>query len=295
MAERNTVSLTFAGDATQLDRALDQVGRGAKDMAQDVEDANEKARRFSRSAEDVGEGLGTAAGKFRATNDLVDGFATTVGLSLPPQAGMIMGFADMADGLGEALIPALAKARPVMMALNATMRANPFMTVVTVLAALTAAFVVAYKKSETFRNIVDGSLRAVKTAFKVVSEAIAAYVNIWLAPWRAAIEGIKWLWDQTIGRLEVPDWVGKVGGIAGKVAGKIPGFAGGGNHAGGWRVVGENGPELERTGPSMIVPNRALAGGSGQIEVTVRTEGLIDALRKEIRVRGGNVQAVLGA
>jgi hypothetical protein len=32
----------------------------------------------------------------------------------------------------------------------------------------------------------------------------------------------------------------------------IPGFAGGGDHAGGWRLVGESGPELEATGPARI-------------------------------------------
>jgi len=32
----------------------------------------------------------------------------------------------------------------------------------------------------------------------------------------------------------------------------IPGFASGGDHSGGWRIVGENGPELEATGPSRI-------------------------------------------
>ncbi len=34
--------------------------------------------------------------------------------------------------------------------------------------------------------------------------------------------------------------------------GKIPGYAAGGDHAGGWRIVGENGPELEATGPARI-------------------------------------------
>ncbi|WP_323790133.1 phage tail tip lysozyme [Thalassovita sp.] len=34
----------------------------------------------------------------------------------------------------------------------------------------------------------------------------------------------------------------------------VPGFAKGGRHSGGLRVVGENGPELEYTGPSTIVP-----------------------------------------
>lgn len=32
----------------------------------------------------------------------------------------------------------------------------------------------------------------------------------------------------------------------------IPGFASGGNFGGGWRIVGENGPELEATGPARI-------------------------------------------
>ena len=34
--------------------------------------------------------------------------------------------------------------------------------------------------------------------------------------------------------------------------GRIPGFMEGGDHVGGWRIVGENGPELEATGPSRI-------------------------------------------
>lgn len=33
---------------------------------------------------------------------------------------------------------------------------------------------------------------------------------------------------------------------------RIPGFASGGDHSGGWRIVGENGPELEATGPARI-------------------------------------------
>lgn len=39
----------------------------------------------------------------------------------------------------------------------------------------------------------------------------------------------------------------------------VPGYAAGGAHAGGWRVVGENGPELENTGPSRIYSNRGSA------------------------------------
>jgi len=47
----------------------------------------------------------------------------------------------------------------------------------------------------------------------------------------------------------------------------IPGFAAGGSHSGGARIVGENGPELEVTGPSRIYnaaqTKRIISGGGG--------------------------------
>jgi hypothetical protein len=50
---------------------------------------------------------------------------------------------------------------------------------------------------------------------------------------------------------------GFLSGIISSLAGAfgIPGFATGGNHKGGLRIVGENGPELEYTGPSTILPS----------------------------------------
>jgi hypothetical protein len=42
-----------------------------------------------------------------------------------------------------------------------------------------------------------------------------------------------------------------------KTTGVVPAFADGGFHSGGWRVVGERGPELEFTGPSRIVSNQS--------------------------------------
>jgi hypothetical protein len=41
---------------------------------------------------------------------------------------------------------------------------------------------------------------------------------------------------------------------------KIPGFALGGDHGGGWRIVGENGPELEATGPARIFNAQQTSG-----------------------------------
>ena len=70
----------------------------------------------------------------------------------------------------------------VMAALNFVMSANPIGLVVLAIAALVAGLVIAYKKSETFRKIVDGAMKAVGDAFtflwnKAVQPALAFIVG----------------------------------------------------------------------------------------------------------------------
>lgn len=70
----------------------------------------------------------------------------------------------------------------------------------------------------------------------------------------------------------------------------MPAYAGGGDHAGGWRIVGERGPEIEFTGPSRIVDankTQSIMSGSGMDAVaaaigTLRAE-LADIRRAVIR------------
>lgn len=65
----------------------------------------------------------------------------------------------------------------------------------------------------------------------------------------------------------------------------IPAFATGGHHAGGLRIVGENGPELEATGPSRIwnaQQTAALFSGGGN---TARLEALVATLIDENRAQ----------
>lgn len=67
----------------------------------------------------------------------------------------------------------------------------------------------------------------------------------------------------------------------------LPAFAGGGTHTGGLRLVGENGPELEYTGPSTIFSNgdtRNMLDNSGVI-------ASVDALREELRALGMAIAA----
>src|SRR5690606_21748924 len=48
--------------------------------------------------------------------------------------------------------------------LNAALLANPIVLIITVIIALAAALVIAYKRSETFRNIVNAAFRVVGMA-----------------------------------------------------------------------------------------------------------------------------------
>lgn len=61
--------------------------------------------------------------------------------------------------------------------------------------------------------------------------------------------------------------------------GPMPQFASGGYHSGGWRVVGENGPELEHTGASRIFSNPQSKGLLSTDELVAE----LQALRAEVR------------
>lgn len=86
--------------------------------------------------------------------------------------------------------------------LNVIMAANPIALVVLGIAALVAGFVVAYKKSETFRRIVDGALRGVGDAFTWLKDSVVMPV------FRFFGDKIGWLMnkfgDMLIGLSKVP-------------------------------------------------------------------------------------------
>lgn len=79
-------------------------------------------------------------------------------------------------------------------ALNAAMSANPIALVVLALAALGVGLVVAYKKSETFRQIVDGAFRGIATAAtfmwdRVIKPVFKAWLNLWFTVIGAVLDG----------------------------------------------------------------------------------------------------------
>lgn len=101
--------------------------------------------------------------------------------------------------------------------LNAAMTANPIGIIIVVIALLVAAIVLAYTKSETFRNIVDGALKAVGQAalwlyenalkplfafwvwgFGVLMAAIKIWWSFVTAAFGFVVDAAVWLWNQLL-------------------------------------------------------------------------------------------------
>jgi hypothetical protein len=70
-----------------------------------------------------------------------------------------------------------------MLALNATLSANPIGAVVAVIALLVAGFILAWKKSETFRNIVAKVFEVVANVVLFAVKAIIGYIKMMVNAW----------------------------------------------------------------------------------------------------------------
>ena len=105
------------------------------------------------------------------------------------------------------IVAAVTKAwTAVQAAFNLVMNMNPIGLIVLAVIGLVAAFVIAYKRSEKFRNVVDGAFRAIKTvvmnvvnflkpfittAFSVLKTVFTVYFNIYKTVFTVAFRVIK--------------------------------------------------------------------------------------------------------
>jgi phage-related minor tail protein len=187
--------------------------------------------------------------------------------------------------------------------LNAALTANPIGLVILAVAALIAIVIIAYKKSDTFRAVVQAAMRGAVAAWRWLRDAVTAAVR-WIigriqaqvtfvqtsvrrmraafsAVYHAITDPVRRAVSWALGRLaDLVNYVraipGKVTGAVGgavsgawdKATGWVPGMATGGIVGGsGLTMVGERGRELVRlpTGSS-VIPNgttEAMMSGRG--------------------------------
>ena len=126
--------------------------------------------------------IGDIGGALAATGFISEGMASSMDTAAAAIMG-VTGVADIANLVTEKLRLATIGATiaeksraaaakvgaAAQWALNAAMSANPIALVVIAIVALVAAFVIAYKKSETFRNIVNKAFAGVKAAAAAVA------------------------------------------------------------------------------------------------------------------------------
>ena len=173
--------------------------------------------------------------------------------------------------------------------LNTALLANPIGIVVIAIVALVAGLVLAYKKFEGFRNIVDSVFQFIKRAVSGGFDFIKGYLDFVLGIYKGIFNGIARLWNNTVGKLsfKVPDWVPKIGGKGFDVP-NIPMLAAGGIVTSPTlAMIGERGPEavIPLSGPN------AGKGIGGDTNVTIQVNGgdpqqVVNALRRYMQMNG---------
>lgn len=171
--------------------------------------------------------------------------------------------------------------------LNVALAANPIGLVVIAIAALVAGLVIAYKKFEGFRNIVNSVFSFIKDAVSGGFDFFKGYLDFVLGIYKGIFNGVASIWNNTVGKLsfKVPGWVPGLGGKGFDVP-DIPLLAEGGIVTGPTlAMIGEKGPEA-------VVPlDRYRNGnmGGGDIYITVQggdPNAVVDALRRYQRQNG---------
>ncbi|WP_341519820.1 DUF4214 domain-containing protein [Pseudomonas sp. G.S.17] len=156
---------------------------------------------------------------------------------------------------------------------------NSTMTVAAAVAAMNSAVVAALSTlprtgaGSAAQNTPQNNSNAIQTIYKDVLDRDADAGG--LAFWSAALQNGTLSYDQVIAAIR--DSASTNGQL------KVPGYATGGDFGGGMRLVGENGPELEVTGPSRIFnanQTAAMLSGGGDSGATAAE---VRALREEIK------------
>lgn len=201
------LAIRMSADASDAVAAADAASSAYADMGREVDAAADKAAAagdrmgsVADSADNLGSSTSQAAGglgDLGGALSLMPGPLGAVGggmEALAPAVQGVTGAADLmslamnstavttAKARAEAVAHAVAtkaqtavsKAAAVgQWALNAAMSANPIGIVVIAVAALVAGLVLAYNKSETFRNIVDGAMKGARAAVQLVVDKVS--------------------------------------------------------------------------------------------------------------------------
>ena len=194
------------------------------------------SKTFGGAATDAAE---TTAGKFARMKLALDETKESIGASLMPAVEAVLPFlqklATWAQDNPEfftVIAIALAGIAAAIVAINIAMSLNPITAIALGIGLVAAAAVIAYKKFETFRTIVDALFGAIK--FYINNVTIPLFKGL-LSAATFVFDAIAAVWNNTVGKLAftIPDWVPLLGGKSFA----MPKIGGGGDSGGGMTSV----------------------------------------------------------
>jgi hypothetical protein len=232
------------------------------------------------------EAANTAEGRFKRLGVAFDETKESIGAALIPVIEAVLPlvekFAKWAQDNPTAFMiiaGAIGAIALSIMAINFAMALNPFTAIAMGVIALIALIIAAYKRFESFRNIVDAVFGAIKWW---VTNVTIPIVESLLGVFKTVFNGIARIWNNTVGKISftVPSWVPGVGGKGFDMP-NIPMLADGG-------IV--TSPTLaligEGRGPEAVIPLNRMSeftgGGGGEVNIYVQgadPNAVVDALR----------------
>jgi phage-related protein len=314
----NTVTLTFAGDSKSLERTFDRVGSGAKTMGDKVSTAGTRAREAAGGLERLGDGADTGEQRIIGFRDAITGTGDVMqGFKDGNIVQLLTGFADIGSSIANFVAPALktmatrigilttataaeatatSGAAAAQTSLNLAFLASPIGLTIAAIVALGAAFVIAWKNSETFRDVVKGAFNAVLGAITALKTAVVTAVTVMgdvfmgvgkalATPYIEAFKLIKKLWNSTLGGFgfEFGGWDPPGPGSIPGIKFKIPSMHTGGVVPG---PVGAEVPILAMAGETVTPAGRAPTAGPVSVKVYIDGREIHQALLRLQRTSG---------
>jgi hypothetical protein len=216
----------------------------------------------------------TTQGKFERMKIALDETKESIGASLMPVVEAIVPilqkFSDWAAKHPEVftvLAGALAAVAAAIVAINIAMSINPITAIAIGIAAVAAAAVIAYKKFELFRTIIDTVFGAVR--WWISNVTIPLFQGL-LGAATFVFKAIAAVWNNTVGKLAftIPSWVPLIGGKSFA----MPKIGGGGGDGGGLtsaRAFEESQKEIIAANPEVFAAPPAVAPSApGKVQNT---------------------------
>jgi len=288
----STVTEAMAKAAAGSTTALGKLSPELKQMEKDGASADEMMAALAGTFQDQASiAAGTAQGQFQRLGVALAETKESIGAALLPAIEAVLPYlTKMGDWAAEhpqillAIGIAIGTIAAAIVAVNIAMALNPFSMIAIAVVALGALLVVAYKKFEPFKTVVDAVFGGIK--FWINEITIPAFKAMYTVA-KTIFNGIATIWNNTFGKLSfsIPSWVPGIGGKGFEVP-NIPMLADGGIVTSPTlALIGESGSEA-------VIPLSKMGqmGGTGD-SITINVNGadpqaVVDALRRYQRQNG---------